>query len=568
MPPSHATRLRVPLPRILAGLVAAVLVLVVPAAWSRADTVPGAITNVSIRQTSTAVGSAMTLDLQWQVPDGSRAGDTFSLTLPSELAVLGGTDFPLKDGTDTVANASIAGRVVTFTMTSYAGSHLGVHGSAFFSVTLQNSVQPGPLDLVFTTNTTTFRDHVDVGVLPATDYSGTATKWAKWLPAGTPGDNRLLWAIAGPRVTGSAPYLFTDTPGPGQAIDCASLEMWSGTANMGGSLVGPTWVGKDRWTTLECSATKAVVRFVPKSSDVGRVFMLMGRARLTDTTLAEYSNSGSVAIGGGSIPVTTVVAGAGGVGTGTATAPASSVPATTTTPSTSPGTPTDTATCAPVTVTVTDTATVTQTVTQTVTAGPVQPGVTVTQPPVTVTQTVTAPVYVPVPGPVVTVTGPAASTVTVTAGPPATSSMPPVASGTSVATGTAPGGTTSPAPGSPSTSADHNPTGSASPPDASEPPIASGTTTSAAIPGGGTSTSGNGAVAPGTTPGAPPVTTPPVAGATTPAGNGAANGTVTGVNTGIAPDDGPQGLMVGLGMLLLAGSGGGLVLLARRRGDG
>jgi hypothetical protein len=40
------------------------------------------------------------------------------------------------------------------------------------------------------------------------------------------------------------------------------------------------------------------------------------------------------------------------------------------------------------------------------------------------------------------------------------------------------------------------------------------------------------------------------------------------VNTGIAPEDGPDALLVGGGIVLIAGAGAGLVVLSRRRTEG
>ena len=564
MTPSRPTRLRLPLSRILVGVASVGVLVAAPSALSSAATVPAAITAVSIRQASTTAGAAMTLDLTWQVPDGTQAGDTFTLTLPAELSVLGGTDFALKD-TDgaVVATASVQGRVVTFTTTAYAQSHIGVHGSAYFSVELSRSVQPGPHDLVFTADGVVFRDTVDVGVLPQNDFSTTATKWAKWLAPGAPGvppENKMLWAITGPRVTGPAPVTFTDSPGPGQAIDCASFTLWSGTANVSGALVGQTFVPKHRFQVLECTDAKAVVQFMPNSGDVGKVFMLLGMSRLTDSGLTSYRNSGSVAVGGGTIPVTTVVAGAGGQGTGT-TAPIGTGTGTTTATSgtgtttgtattTSPGTSTSTATptcsCETATATVTQTVThtVTQTVTATVTAG--QPGATSTVylpypvPAGTVTVTVTAPVS---PGGQVTdsATGPTSSTVSGgTSTTPSTSgSSSSVASGSS--SSVASGSSTSVSGGS-------GTSGSASGPASSS--------SSSAIAGGSSTSS---SVAPANTPSTP---NPAVGG--TPAAGGSRVNTV---NTGIAPADGPEALLVGGGIVLLAGSGAGLLALSRRRSD-
>lgn len=604
--------------RLLGGIASAGLLVAAPVSLSHAATVPSAISSVSLRQSVTTVGSAITLDLTWSVPNGTKAGDTFTLELPPELAVLGGTRFDLKNADGTVvASASISGQLVTFTLTDFAEHHIGVKGSAFFSVALRQSVQPGPHDLVFTASGSVFRDRVEVGVRPVNDFSGTATKWAKWLPPGTPGvpaNDRIHWAITGPRVTGPAPMTFTDTPGPGQAIDCTSFTVWSGTANLSGQLVGSTFVARDRWKVLECTAAKAVVQFTPVSGDVGRVVMLMGLSSLTDTTLEKYTNSGSVAIGGGAIPVTTVIPGAGGQASGAipvTPSPGASAPCdcqTATVTVTQPGpttTVTSTATQPAVTVTESEpfplpvpgptetvivtapaqTVTVTQPpasggttpgpeVTQTVTAPGVTqtvtaPGVTqtVTEPAQTVTTTATAtvtttatatvfvPYPLPVPGSTVTVPGP---TVTVTAAPPAsgevTSPARPPGEETSTGATVTVTVTHQPGEGTGTATAPGTATGTHSSSSSSSPPVSAGasvpgTPGSTAPPPAGTP---NQAVRPGSPAGAPP-----------PAGT-----RVTAVNTGIAPDEGSDALLVGGGVVLLAGAGTGLITVSRRRGQG
>lgn len=497
MTPSRPARLRAPLSRVLTGMATAALLLGGSAAWSNAATVPSAITDVAIRQDTTTAGSAMTLDVRWRVPDGTRGGDTFTLTLPPELSALDGTSFDLADGGGAVvATAVVRDRDVLFTVTDYAQHHIGVHGSAFFTVQLSRSLQPGPHDLVFRAAGLVFRDVIQVRPQPDDDYSTSATKWARWIPAGTPGipaPDRIHWAITGPRVAGLAPVTFTDTPGPGQAIDCASLTMWSGTANISGELVGKTFVPTNHYTVLECGVAKAVVRLTPRSSDVGRIFMLMGMSRLTDDKLAQYTNSGSVAIGNGAIPVLTVLPGAGGQGTGTTPA---------TPPPPAPGTATSTA---PV-------------------PGPSPTG---TAPGATETGTATPP------GGTETGTGPATTPVESTS-----STAPPVAGGTSVPGTTSPG-TVDPIPSTPATS----------------PPA----------PG-----------SPAPTRTAPPVATPSDLGTTNPVIRpgkptplaSRAGARVTTVNTGIAPVDETDSLLVGGGVVLLAGAGAGLVTMSRRRGRG
>ncbi len=143
----------------------------------------------------------------------------------------------------------------------------------------------------------------------------------------------MLWAINGPRIADGAPMVFRDEPGPGQEIVCESPLMQWGTANPGGVKTEGSFA-PDQWTVQECSASLLVVELRPVSDDVGRIPVLLGRSKVTDRNRSEYRNSGSVTIGGGTIPVSTVVAWAGGEGAGER--PGAS--ATTTVP----GTPTET----------------------------------------------------------------------------------------------------------------------------------------------------------------------------------------------------------------------------------
>ena len=80
-----------------------------------------------------------------------------------------------------VANATVAGQVVTFTLTPFVDDHVDVHGTAWFTVKFADSVEPGPgLVLEFIASGTVFRDTINVtGVVPH-DYSTSGTKWQTW----------------------------------------------------------------------------------------------------------------------------------------------------------------------------------------------------------------------------------------------------------------------------------------------------------------------------------------------------------------------------------------------------
>lgn len=308
--------------RLLAWLAAALcclLITLVPTGLTRADVIKHAITDVGLRQDTASVNQQVTVDVAWQVPDGTRDGDTFHLTLPSQLRALDGTSFDLTapDGS-VVAVAKIEDDVVTFRMTAFAQTHVSVRGSAFFAVSLAKDLTPGKENLVFKTDTKAFPDKLTViGVVPR-DYSNTATKWAKWVAPGpgVPDGDSILWAINGPRIVSPAPMTFTDLPGPGQAIDCSTLLMQYGYSNSGGVPYAGSFA-RPQWTILECGPSKAVVKLVPQRWDVGRIPVLLGLSSRVGPALASYTNTGSVQIGDGVIPVSTVLAAAGGEGTGT-----------------------------------------------------------------------------------------------------------------------------------------------------------------------------------------------------------------------------------------------------------
>lgn len=134
---------------VLAGLTG----LAALAAPASAAVISGAITDVTVTPTSITNGSKVRTDIDWCVPNGSHAGDTFTLTLPDGM---GGypAGFPLKDPQgNLVANAVIAGdpAVATFTLTNYVESHNNTCGTAFFWSNYQGT--PGTTeDVSFTTN--------------------------------------------------------------------------------------------------------------------------------------------------------------------------------------------------------------------------------------------------------------------------------------------------------------------------------------------------------------------------------------------------------------------------------
>jgi len=401
-----------------------------------AAVVPDAVTDVRIAETSAYTWSQLKLTVDWKVPDGTKAGDTFTLEMPAVLTATDGKRFPLNDADGrTVANAVVTGRTVTFTMTDYAETRVGVHGSAWFWVDLADTVKPGDdLDLSFTVGSTVYRDSLAVR-RPGPGNPDYPYKWQAWMKA-TPnaGGDRILWAITGPatstHMVGSS-YEITDRPGEGQRIDCAKIDVFSGKASGANSFTDVTYVAPNRWK-LACNPSTATVTITPRADEIGRAFRLLGQSVVTDPDRTEYTNSGSVRLWGTTdLPVSSVIrAGGGGEGTGTTPSPTTPNPTTT-----SPSTPTPTPSTVTVTETVTPTATVTVTETVTATAT-----VTATPTPTVTMPGQPAPTVTTTPQPTVTVPGQPAPTVTTTPNPTVTVTGVPAPRPTSP--GTTPGVTT------------------------------------------------------------------------------------------------------------------------------
>ena len=194
---------------------------------ARADTIEGAITSITTTATSTAQWDRVDLACTWAVPDGSSPGDTFTLQLPPELRWFGSTDFDLKgpDGQPVAhAHANPDGSVV-FTLTDYVLTHpVGVHGSCHFSTQYIAETTDETVHLDFQVGDEVIR--VDVGTVGSCTENCAVDR--------TEASKVMYWADAEQSVTQSvirAPatasdvsdVTITDAPGPGLALDCATV---------------------------------------------------------------------------------------------------------------------------------------------------------------------------------------------------------------------------------------------------------------------------------------------------------------------------------------------------------
>lgn len=104
----------------------------------------GVINDVTVTPTSAEPGDLLRVDVDFCVPDSATVGDTFSLTLPSQLSGLPTTLVVYSPNGDVVADTSITGSpaVAVFTLTDYVDRRNDVCGSAFFESQLSSDVTP------------------------------------------------------------------------------------------------------------------------------------------------------------------------------------------------------------------------------------------------------------------------------------------------------------------------------------------------------------------------------------------------------------------------------------------
>lgn len=306
--------------------------------------IDGAITNVTLTPPAAGPGDPIRVDVDWAVPDSAGAGDTFTLTLPPQLTSLT-TSFDLTaPGGAVLAHATVVNGVVTFTLTDYADTHNGLHGDAFFSVkwNTTTTTTTGPISLDFGTTTTVFHrteiKNPAVGTIDRTE----PRKTGHWVTPGvTNGPDALEWVIDSP----NGPFdkaTFDDTPGPGQAIDCSTLEFQLGSgldANGQASQFRPLQASKVISST--CSATSLTAATGPILAD--QIVRIRYAVDITDPTLPVYTNAVHVTVDStdyGTVTdrVKVTQAGGGGSGTRSPTSTTSSTTTTSTTTSTSSAT--------------------------------------------------------------------------------------------------------------------------------------------------------------------------------------------------------------------------------------
>lgn len=203
---------------VLAACAALIIGAVGFASTASAEVIDNAFTKVETTG-KIAVGEIFGLDAEWKVPDHSKEGDEFSLTLPEGLTGITSTfDVVDPDSGAAVGKAEVAGGTVTVTLTDYVTSHpLNVNGDLHIYVRVDETATPGdPITIQWGNGETV--------VVPQGQGTPSIERSTKYGWATDLGEN--AWSIEVPGE--KKDVVVKDTP-KDQAITCDTVKIYVGT---------------------------------------------------------------------------------------------------------------------------------------------------------------------------------------------------------------------------------------------------------------------------------------------------------------------------------------------------
>lgn len=177
---------------------------------AHAAEIPDAVTGITVTNdtATTPVKSfeQLTVTADWNVPDNSSPGDTFSLTLPAELEGLTDSFALENDAGEAFGTCVVSASDVVCTLTDLVTTKpLSVGGSLFFSAKFTDQVVEGEVnDLIFTTGTVT--ETVPVDVAPGVPYDGNAFRKSGIVND----DGTISWKVEFPAGPGGLEQTLTD----------------------------------------------------------------------------------------------------------------------------------------------------------------------------------------------------------------------------------------------------------------------------------------------------------------------------------------------------------------------
>ncbi len=264
--------------RSMATMAVAALLLAggaVASQTAHAAVIDGAVTEITVTPTNPRPSDTIRTTIDWCVPDGTQAGDTFTIVMPEQL---GGfpPGFPLTDPSgQLVATATIGGNPVTatFTMTDYAETRIGVCGDAFFESRLTASnVANTTQTLVYVVNGTTRFERVIEVSGAGGPRRGQGVKRGEFADPSdqcrTDTTNCLEWVLTS-RVGPYDTVSFVDVAADGLSFSCDSLSLLYWTVNPDGtrgSSSSPGAVGAT--ATIDCTSARVSVETGPVPADM------------------------------------------------------------------------------------------------------------------------------------------------------------------------------------------------------------------------------------------------------------------------------------------------------------
>ena len=240
-----------------------------------AAVIDGAVRDITVSPTNPRPNQAIRTTIDWCVPNGTQAGDTFTITMPEQLGGFPPT-FPLLDPSgELVATARVGGNPVTatFTMTDYAETRVGVCGDAFFESRMDaNEVADTTQTLVYEVNgDLTFERTIEVQAA-AGPVRTQGVKRGEWSDPDdqcrTSTTDCIEWVL----TTRVGPYdsvEFVDLAADGLAFSCADLSLVYWTVNPDGTRedsFAPGAVGAT--SDIDCTADAVTVVTGPVPADM------------------------------------------------------------------------------------------------------------------------------------------------------------------------------------------------------------------------------------------------------------------------------------------------------------
>ncbi|MFT3859741.1 Ig-like domain-containing protein [Micropruina sp.] len=271
-----------------------------------------AITDLSISDSSdegdeVRAWESVSLNFAGSLPTGGCAGDTITITVPSELRTFAGT-YPVlaADGTQ-MGTMVVSDGVATITFNDYLETHENVTFEGFLSMQLRSTLDPGTdYDLDFTVGSETWPIAITTEECPdCQDPITDPTKYADF-NAGEP-DTVTFGISTAQTHSDSEAITITDTVGSGQELDCDSIVVLVGsTRNVWGDV---EYTDSVQPASIACDTSTVTVTLT--SSAAGQYYRLIGTAIVT-AEQDSYTDTGSVTQDGVSSPVQAEASGQSG----------------------------------------------------------------------------------------------------------------------------------------------------------------------------------------------------------------------------------------------------------------